>query len=111
MVRIHTVLVPTTSVLKVLLACRIAEALLAPNTTLEEVLFGMFTWLHKHPSETVLVSVNTESGPGRVNDARLQEKLFNIFTDPRASRFWLQNIGEVSFVFPPDYAFLVEFWN
>lgn len=73
----------------------LAEALLAPDTSLEDVLFGMFTWLHSHPSETVLVSVNTESGPGRVNDARLQEELFNIFTDPRTRKVWLQDIGEV----------------
>ncbi|KAG6908848.1 hypothetical protein DXG01_003014 [Tephrocybe rancida] len=70
-----------------------ANALLAPHTTLEDVLFGLYSWLDKHPTEAVLVSLNYESGTGTPNDAALQEHLYNIFESDLAKKYWLQSNG------------------
>ncbi|KAH8823136.1 hypothetical protein DL96DRAFT_1469596, partial [Flagelloscypha sp. PMI_526] len=36
--------------------------LLAPTTTLDDVIFGFYSWLNKHPSEAFLVSIDREGG-------------------------------------------------
>jgi 1-phosphatidylinositol phosphodiesterase len=72
-----------------------AEALLAPATRLEDVLFGFYSWLDKHPSEALLISIKDESGPGRVNDAGFQQKLYNILNGNLARRYWVQTNGSL----------------
>ena len=49
--------------------------------------------------ETVLVSMNHESGTGTPNDASLQEKVYRILTSELAKEYWMQNSGKVRFFF------------
>ncbi|GLB40972.1 hypothetical protein LshimejAT787_0901870 [Lyophyllum shimeji] len=70
-----------------------SKALLAPHTTLEDVLFGLYSWLDKHPTEAVLVSLNHESGTGTPYDAALQEHLYNVFQSDLAKKYWVQTNG------------------
>ncbi|KAJ7763257.1 PLC-like phosphodiesterase [Mycena olivaceomarginata] len=35
-----------------------SQALLAPTTTVEDVWFGLYSWLDQHPTEAVLISLN-----------------------------------------------------
>jgi hypothetical protein len=63
---------------------------------MEDVFFGFYTWLDKHPTEAVLVSMNYEPGSGTRDDARLQEHLYNILNGDLAKRYWIQTRGTVS---------------
>lgn len=74
----------------------IAQALLSPTTRMEDVFFGLYHWLCRHPSEAVLVSLNYEPGTGTSDDARLQEHLYHILTSPLAKQFWVQTKDAVS---------------
>lgn len=73
-----------------------AQALLSPTTRMEDVFFGLYHWLDRHPSEAVLVSLNYEPGTGTSDDARLQEQLCHILTGPLAKRYWVQTKDTVS---------------
>lgn len=66
-----------------------ASALLAPTTTIHDVFFGFYNWLLAHPTEALFISLKYESGPRRVNDAVLQEKLYGALFDGPAARFWV----------------------
>ncbi|KAF8192920.1 PLC-like phosphodiesterase [Pholiota molesta] len=68
-------------------------ALLSPTTRMEDVFFGFYTWLDKHPTEAVLISMNYEPGSGTRDDARLQEHLYNILNGDLAKRYWIQTRG------------------
>ncbi|KAG6856863.1 hypothetical protein H0H87_012680 [Tephrocybe sp. NHM501043] len=70
-----------------------SAALLAPHTTLEDVLFGLYTWLDKHPTEAVLASLNYEGGTGTPYDIALEEHIYNIFQSDLAKKYWVQNNG------------------
>ncbi|THU98970.1 PLC-like phosphodiesterase [Dendrothele bispora CBS 962.96] len=70
-----------------------AQALLAPTTRMEDVFFGLYSWLDKHPSETILVSLNHESGTGTPNNPELQEHLYGIFNSDLGKKYWLQTNG------------------
>lgn len=73
----------------------VAQALLAPQTRIEDVLFGLYNWLDNHPTEAVLVSMNYEVGTGTPNDAALQEHLYSIFQSDLAKKYWVQTNGTV----------------
>jgi hypothetical protein len=75
----------------------LAKALLSPTTRMEDVFFGLYYWLQRHPLETVLVSMNQEAGTGTPNDASLQEKVYRILTSELAKEYWMQNSGNVRF--------------
>lgn len=75
-------------------AC-IAQALLAPDTRMEDLFFALYSWLDSHPTEAVLVSMNQESGTGTPNDSALYEKLYNILNTPLAQKYWVQVNGTV----------------
>ncbi|KAJ2935643.1 hypothetical protein H1R20_g1451, partial [Candolleomyces eurysporus] len=85
-----------------------SRALLAPTTTLTDVLFGFYYWLEKHPTETVLLSFNHEGNTGTVEDEKLQRMILDIFSAPSGSddslasqmkrRFWVQDRGEARIV-------------
>ncbi|KAG6849139.1 hypothetical protein H0H93_011002 [Arthromyces matolae] len=70
-----------------------AQALLAPNTRMEDVFFGLYSWIDKHPTEAVLVSLNYEGSTGTPNDAALQEHLYDIFESDLAKKYWVQGNG------------------
>jgi len=72
-----------------------SQAVLAPNTTLEDVFFGYYSWLAKHPSEAVLISLNHESGTGTPNDEPLQEHIRDLFASDLAKEHWLQVNGSL----------------
>jgi 1-phosphatidylinositol phosphodiesterase len=72
-------------------------ALLAPTTSVEDVFFGFYSWLSKHPTETLLISMKYESGPRRENNEAIQKKLYDIFNSKVAKKFWLQSRGYVRF--------------
>ncbi|KAK7037282.1 hypothetical protein VNI00_011273 [Paramarasmius palmivorus] len=68
-----------------------AKALLAPTTRLEDVLFGFYSWLDAHPTETLLLSMNHEGG--HQFTVELQEHLYDLFESELSKRYWLQNNG------------------
>ncbi|KJA21803.1 hypothetical protein HYPSUDRAFT_41667 [Hypholoma sublateritium FD-334 SS-4] len=68
-------------------------ALLSPTTRMEDVFFGLYAWLDRHPTETVLVSLNYEPGSGTRDDARLQEHLYHILNGELAQRYWIRKWG------------------
>ncbi|KAJ7244948.1 PLC-like phosphodiesterase [Mycena rebaudengoi] len=70
-------------------------AMLGPTTTLQDVLYGLYNWLIEHPSETVLVSINHESGSNTVYDKKFEELLFTGLNNEVAKKFWLQTSGEL----------------
>ena len=73
----------------------LAKALLSPTTRMEDVFFGLYYWLERHPTETVLVSMNYEPGTGTPNDASLQERIYRILTSELAKEYWMQTSGNV----------------
>ncbi|EAU86921.2 hypothetical protein CC1G_13081 [Coprinopsis cinerea okayama7 len=79
-----------------------SRALLAPTTTLNDVLYGFYSWLDQHPTETVLMSFKHEGGTGTPKDEKLQRKFLDAFsraTDqdpgPLKRRYWVQSRGEL----------------
>ncbi|TEB20407.1 PLC-like phosphodiesterase [Coprinellus micaceus] len=81
-----------------------SRALLAPTTTLIDVLYGYYAWLERHPTETILLSLNHEGNTGTVEDERIQEMVLDIFSKPTNEdtlvnkmkrRFWIQKRGEL----------------
>ncbi|KAJ6509094.1 PLC-like phosphodiesterase [Mycena vulgaris] len=70
-----------------------SQALLAPTTTVEQVFFGLYSWLDKHPTEAVLISLNYESGTGTVDDVKLQQHIYDVMSSSLASRYWVQTSG------------------
>ncbi|KAF5319953.1 hypothetical protein D9611_011079 [Ephemerocybe angulata] len=79
-------------------------ALLAPTTTIVDVLYGYYSWLEKHPSETVLLSFNHEGGSRMIEDEKLQRMILDLFSkatqdDTSLNRlkhkFWVQKRGEL----------------
>lgn len=73
----------------------LAEALLAPNTTLEDVFSGFYAWLDKHPTEALLISMKYESGPHRQDTAALQQHLYSILNSDEAKQYWVQTSGHL----------------
>ncbi|TFK36311.1 PLC-like phosphodiesterase [Crucibulum laeve] len=63
-------------------------ALLAPQTTLSDVLFGIYNWLSNHPTEAILASINHESGTGTPYDPKFQELLYKALNDNGAAAGW-----------------------
>ncbi|KAJ7088203.1 PLC-like phosphodiesterase [Mycena crocata] len=57
------------------------------------VFFGFYSWLDKHPTEAVLISLNRESGTGTPNDAKLQQHIYDVMSSSLASRYWVQARG------------------
>ena len=79
---------------------------------MEDVFFGLYYWLDRHPMETVLVSMNYESGTGTPNDASLQERVYRILASELAKEYWMQNSGKVRFFFfVDDYYYVFSFFN
>ncbi|KAJ6547001.1 PLC-like phosphodiesterase [Mycena capillaripes] len=72
-----------------------SQALLAPTTTVEDVWFGFYSWLDQHPTETVLISLNYESGTGTPRDLKLEQHIYDIMTSSLASRYWVQTNGSL----------------
>ncbi|KAJ7611587.1 PLC-like phosphodiesterase [Roridomyces roridus] len=72
-----------------------SQALLAPDTTVEDVWFGFYNWLDQHPTEAVLVSLNYEGGTGTPRDLKLEQHIYNIMTSPLAQRYWVQTSGSL----------------
>ncbi|KAF7294681.1 PLC-like phosphodiesterase [Mycena indigotica] len=68
-------------------------ALLAPTATVDDVWFGLYNWLDKHPTEAVLISLNYESGTGMSRDLKLEQLIYNLMTSNLASRYWVQANG------------------
>ena len=61
--------------------------------------------------ETVLVSMNYESGTGTPNDASLQERVYRILASELAKEYWMQNSGKVRFFFFVDDYYVFSFFN
>ncbi|KAF8815521.1 PLC-like phosphodiesterase [Phlegmacium glaucopus] len=72
-----------------------SKALLSPTTRMEDVFFGLYYWLERHPTETVLVSMNHEPGTGTPNDPSLQERIYRILTSELAKEYWMQASGKL----------------
>ncbi|KAJ6608105.1 PLC-like phosphodiesterase [Mycena sp. CBHHK59/15] len=70
-------------------------AMLGPTTTLQDVLYGLYGWLIAHPTETVLVSINHESGSKTLYDKKFEELLSSTLNNEVAKRFWLQTSGQL----------------
>ncbi|KAJ7837031.1 PLC-like phosphodiesterase [Mycena olivaceomarginata] len=72
-----------------------SQALLAPTTTVEDVWFGLYSWLDQHPTEAVLISLNYESGTGMPRDLKLEQHIYDIVTSSLASKYWVQTNGSL----------------
>ncbi|KAJ7915504.1 PLC-like phosphodiesterase [Mycena leptocephala] len=72
-----------------------SQALLAPTTTVEDVWFGLYSWLDQHPTEAVLISLNYESGTGTPRDLKLEQHIYDIMTSSLASKYWVQTNGSL----------------
>ncbi|KIK57359.1 hypothetical protein GYMLUDRAFT_755825 [Collybiopsis luxurians FD-317 M1] len=70
-----------------------SQALLAPETRFEDVLFGFYSWLDAHPTEAVLLSINHESGTGTEYTTAFQEHLYDVLSGELASKYWVQVNG------------------
>lgn len=70
-----------------------SQALLSPTTSIEDVFFGFYSWLEKHPTEAVLISLNHESGTGTPNNVELQEHIRDLFQTNLAKKYWVQVNG------------------
>ena len=78
-----------------LLTLRIAKALLAPTTRVEDVFFALYKWLDAHPTEAILGSIKYEGGTGTPEDSAFYEKLYNVLNSPLAQKYWVQANGTV----------------
>lgn len=82
----------------------LAKALLAPTTTLQDVLFSFYSWLDQHPSETLLMSFKLEGGTGTPHDEKLERMVYEAFSkatnqDPNSfvkTKYWYERRGAVS---------------
>jgi 1-phosphatidylinositol phosphodiesterase len=82
----------------------LAKALLAPTTTLQDVLFSFYSWLDQHPSETLLMSFKLEGGTGTPRDEKLEGMVYDAFSkatnqDPNSfvkAKYWYERRGSVS---------------
>lgn len=74
-----------------------AQALLSEKATVEDVLFGVYSWLDDHPSETVFLSLQFEgsTSPYASHDATLQLQLYNTLTSPAAREYIIQTKNEL----------------
>ncbi|KAJ7785338.1 PLC-like phosphodiesterase [Mycena maculata] len=68
-------------------------AVLGPTTTLQDVLYGLYSWLIAHPSETILVSINQEAGSNTLYDKKFEEILFATLNNDVGKKFWLSTAG------------------
>lgn len=69
------------------------RALLSPTTRMEDVFFGFYSWLDKHPTEAVLISLNIEGGTGTQNTEFLQQHVYDILQSDLARSYWVQANG------------------
>jgi Mor family transcriptional regulator len=74
---------------------RTAGVMLAPTTTLQDVLYGLYNWLIAHPTETVLVSILQDQGSQTIYDRKFEEILFSTLNNELGKKFWLPAAGEV----------------
>ncbi|KAJ7151763.1 PLC-like phosphodiesterase [Mycena crocata] len=70
-------------------------AMLGPTTTFQDVLYGLYSWLTEHPTETVLVSINQEAGSKTLYDKKFEEILFATLNNQVGKRFWLPAAAKV----------------
>src|SRR3569833_1281191 len=66
-------------------------------SSVEDVLFGFYSWLEAHKSETVIFSLQYEGSTksGASNNAAVQQLLFSSLTTPAARRYFLQTKDEL----------------
>ncbi|KAK4955302.1 hypothetical protein LTR10_007497 [Elasticomyces elasticus] len=71
--------------------------LVSQTANVDDVLFGFYHWLDKHPSEAILLSFQYEGGTTdhASNDAGVQLELFNALTSPAAKHYFLQTTGSI----------------
>lgn len=67
-------------------------ALQSETATVDDVLFGFYTWLDEHPSEAVFLSFQHEGGN---DDYGTQMMLYNTLTSPAARKYILQTRGSI----------------
>lgn len=67
-------------------------ALQSETATVDDVLFGFYEWLEKHPSEALFLSFQHEGGN---NDYGTQMMLYNALTSPAAKKYILQTRGSI----------------
>ncbi|RDL40070.1 uncharacterized protein BP5553_00049 [Venustampulla echinocandica] len=74
-----------------------SRGLQSQTTTVEDLLFGLYTWLDDHPSEALFLSFQYEGGTTQYasNNAAVQMAMFNTLTSPSAKNYFLQTKGEL----------------
>ncbi|KAJ3337645.1 hypothetical protein HDU93_000723 [Gonapodya sp. JEL0774] len=74
-----------------------AQALVSEISTLEDVMYGFYSWLETHKSETIIVSLMYEGSTirGASNNANVQLQLYNILTSTVAKKYILQTRDEL----------------
>lgn len=74
-----------------------AAALLSETATVDDVLFGFYQWLDRHPTEAVLLSLNYEGSTKLFasNNADVQRAIFGTLTSSAARKYFVQKKGEL----------------
>lgn len=75
-----------------------AVACLDEEAELEDVLWGLFDWLNKHPTETLVVSLKRDDAPNE-HDAIIQKKIADIMDGKETQDYWFQTpnvVGDIS---------------
>ena len=69
-----------------------SQALLSETATVEDTLYGFYTWLDAHPTETLMLSFQYEGSTTLYgnNDAAVQLQLYSLLTSPAAKKYFLQ---------------------
>lgn len=70
-------------------------AVLDPNATLQDVLYGFYHWLDQHPTETVLVSINHEGSTGTPDDATYYKQIYDTLNSGLSAEYWVQANGTI----------------
>ena len=70
-----------------------AAALLSDTAQLDDIFWGLYSWLDAHPTETIVVSLKVDNGPDSVD---VQNAVMNLVTSSPGSDYWLPATTPVS---------------
>jgi 1-phosphatidylinositol phosphodiesterase len=69
-----------------------AMALLSDTAEVEDIFWGFYEWLDRHPSEALFISLKVDNGP---TDLNLQQTILRLLTEGRGRSYWSQLAGQL----------------
>lgn len=79
------------------------SGMLAPNATVQDIIYGFYYWVQQNPTEAVFISLMLENG---MIDEPQQQQLYDIFNDDLGKQFWVRAEGLVRLPLPPSHPLL-----